>query len=119
MTRTSSWSSVASGLVGGGAVGLLTVAMPVVGLVLLAVGVVIALARAVRRPDERRHEIRTLGGLLIGSGALFTFGALMVIVRCASTTDFCGRANPFPLLGGGVVLLALGLLGTWRSRGTA
>lgn len=49
------------------------------------------------------------GGLLIGMGSVYLFGALNTLTSCQGQ-DVCGGASALPFLGFAVVVLAVGLL---------
>ncbi len=99
-----------TGLLGGVAGGLLTIILPVVGVGLLAVGVVAALINAMASAASRPRQLSTAAGFLIGSGALFLYGSWNTISACAGTDDFCGNANVVPLLAATIALLVVGFL---------
>lgn len=92
--------------------------IPVLGLP-LALGTPIALTVRARLVDRDRSRMwAETGGVLLGSGGLFLFGAANTIVACEGTTDFCGNANVVPLLALAVAMIILGMIisaGTYRA----
>ena len=98
-----------AGLLVGVAVALVTVLMPVVGVILILVGLVaggVLLVRQTRGGGSAMY----LAAALIGAGALFFVGVVNTTASCYETVDFCGHANVVPLLVLAVVAIAVGSL---------
>ena len=100
----------AVGLGAGFLAGLLLSIAPVILVGFVAVAILAGVA-ATARPDLPRPTF--LAGLLVGAGVLLTFGAVNTIVPCAATGDFCGHANPWPLLLLALVTVGAGALLAW------
>lgn len=100
----------AKGLVGGIGGGVLTVALPPVGVVMLVAGAVVAGRAIVTEPSKRTEVLVLSAGFLLGLGALLLYGSWNVISACQDTTDFCGNANVVPLLVAGIAAVAAGFL---------
>ncbi len=115
--RSESARGFLTGLIVGAAGGLLTDLSPVVGLGLLAVGIVTALITIRRVLAVRPRSLSTsagflirFAGFLVGYGALFLFYSWNTISACAKTDDFCGNANVTPLLAAAIALLVAGFV---------
>lgn len=96
------------GYVGGVGAGILTVALPPIGVLMLGAGAVATARVALTDPGKRPHVLVLCGGFLLGLGALLLYGSWNVIAACRETTDFCGNANVVPLLTAGIVVVAAG-----------
>ncbi len=80
---------------------LLIIIGPLVGLALAFIGM--------RGGSAGVLSASSGGGLLIGSGIVYLFGALNTLYSCQGQ-DVCGGASALPFLGYAVVVLAAGLL---------
>lgn len=100
------------GLAGGIGGGVLTVALPPVGMLMLVAGAVAAGRSVTTEPSKRAEVLVLSAGFLLGLGALFLYGSWNVIAACQDTTDFCGNANVVPLLVAGIAAFAAGCLAT-------
>ncbi|MBA2718050.1 MAG: hypothetical protein H0U52_02240 [Chloroflexi bacterium] len=58
---------------------------------------------------DGRSRAAVGGGMLIGIGGFYLYGALNTLISCQGQ-DVCGGASPLPLFGFAMVLVALGLL---------
>lgn len=109
-SRNEAARGFASGLVTAAAVALLASVSPVLALGAIAVGVVAVVIRIVTAPAARARYLAMLAGLLIGLGSLFLLISVSATMACGRTADFCGDANPTPLLAAGAVVVVLGFL---------
>lgn len=58
---------------------------------------------------DRRSRANVGGGLLIGMGGFYVLGAINTLESCQGQ-DVCGGASALPLLGFGLVIVAVGVL---------
>lgn len=96
------------GFVGGVGAGILTVALPPIGVLMLGAGVVAGVRLALTDPGKRAYVLDLVAGFLLGLGALLLYGSWNVFAACRETTDFCGNANVVPILTAGIVVVAAG-----------
>ncbi|MEO8571773.1 MAG: hypothetical protein ABI553_08740 [Chloroflexota bacterium] len=80
---------------------LLIVIGPVLG---LGIGVT-----GLRDGAQGRPRAAAGGGLLIGLGGVYLFGALNTLISCQGHEDVCGGVTTLPFLVFAIVLLALGI----------
>lgn len=93
--------SVAAGLV----VGLLVSPLPAISIAL----VLATIALAVRSLAERvAGRARLAGGVLVGSGAVYLYGAIVTTTACLD--DRCGGASPVPLAVFAALVVAAGIV---------
>ena len=80
---------------------------------LLILGPILGLGLAIaglRRGVDGRSQASLGGGMLIGMGSAYLFGAFNTLNSCSGPADVCGDTSALPFLGFAVVVLALGLL---------
>lgn len=80
---------------------------------LILIGPVLGLGIGVtglRDGAEGRLRAAAGGGLLIGLGGVYLYGALNTLISCQGHEDVCGGVIALPLLVFALVLLALGVV---------
>jgi hypothetical protein len=85
-------------------VGLLVAILPLVSIALIVATLALAVFSLVR-DDSRRGVLAS--GVLVGSGALYLYGAINTALACADGR--CGGSTPWPLIAFVVVVLGSGL----------
>jgi hypothetical protein len=99
----------ALGLLLGAVLGVTGVSLAPILIVVISVPLFVSLsALRATPPDSRRSAAGA--GVLVGVGAVFIDGAVNTFVACRATEDFCGDANPVPLLALALLTLACGVV---------
>ncbi len=105
-SETSQIRGLAAGVVGGVVLGLFTSLV----FLLVIIGPLLGLSVAVlglRGGFEGRSEAATGGGVLIGMGVVYVYGALNTLISCQGQ-EVCGGSSAVPFLGLALVVLAVG-----------
>lgn len=97
-------------IVVGLAVGLSVPFAPAVSIAVIVATLVLGI-RSLVEGDARRARLAS--GALVGSGAVYLYGAIVTVTACLD--DRCGGADPVPLVPFAVVVLAGGLVTGVRS----
>ena len=82
--------------------------MPVIATV--SIGILIAATCLAMARGSR--QLPALAGIVLGTASVLLFGAMTTYVSCSQTANFCGNANPLPLLLFGVVAAVTGAAGS-------
>lgn len=89
----------------GVAIGLLVSFIVVLSLALVAGALGLALVGLVQR-NHRRAALAS--GVLVGSGGLILYGAIITVAACLD--DRCGAGNPWPFALFAVIVIGVGLV---------
>jgi 4-amino-4-deoxy-L-arabinose transferase-like glycosyltransferase len=102
-------SSIVPGLLIGVLLGLISMVLVAIALALVPLALLVS-AKALREVPLDRQRSAGSAGVLVGAGAVFTFGALNTVAACAGTEDFCGNANIVPFLAFALFTLTWGVV---------
>jgi hypothetical protein len=98
------WGDFAVALGVGLLLGLLVLLAPVVSIALVVGSIVLAVVALARK---QARPAWLAAGALVGSGALYLYGAITTTVACLD--DRCGGGDPWPLVRFALVVFGLGL----------
>lgn len=89
-------SGFVPGLLLGALLGVTVLSLVPIALAFIPLALLVS-AKGLREVPRDRRRSAAGAGILIGAGAVFTYGALNTFVACGTTEDFCGNANIVPL----------------------
>lgn len=114
-SRGRAWGDAFISVAAGLAAGLLVSPLPAISVALVLATLVLAVRSLA---DRSAGRARLAAGVLVGSGAVYLYGAIVTTTACLD--DRCGGANPVPLaMFAGLVVVSgivAGVL-SFRSRG--
>lgn len=97
---------------------LITGVVPVSAWIIVP-SLLVALAAITFSRPVRYDRLAAFGGVLIGAGAFYVYGAVTTVAACVGTADFCGRADVIPVALVAGSLLATGSVVALVARGRA